>query len=126
MSELSTSAIVKQLSKTAHTEENKGHFEKAENLYKAIVTLEEMSHFPSAQVKQAQRDAARAEGKHFDQMIDEAEKSYRNRHNRVLPKDSNDNGIFHSKKPSYDIYDGPSKKKQDFLLIPEPKQLYEV
>lgn len=115
MSDISTSKMIESLSKTAHAEENKGHFDEAGTLYKAIVTLEEMANFPEVQIKQAKKEAAdceiKAEAKTFSQELKEAMKepsvhlqppSLRPHdiYNSLRPKDSNDNGIFRQQRPS--------------------------
>lgn len=99
MSEFSTSKMVKDLAKAAHSEEDKGYFNQAETLYRAIVTLEEMAHFPVSQIKKAEEDLLQCEMKGANEAMKKAER-YQSIYDLVHPSQTNDNGIFRSQKPS--------------------------
>lgn len=111
MSEFSTSKMVKDLSKAAHAEENKGYFEQAETLYKAIVTLEEMAHFPVNQIRKAEEDLLKCEMKGANEAMKNAD-AYPSIFDLVHPSQTNDNGIFRSQKPS-DSNDNGIFRKQE-------------
>lgn len=127
MSEFSTNEIVKGLSKAAHLEESKGHFEPAENLYKAIVTLEEMAHFPAEKIKQAKLDLLQCEMTGANEAMKKVTGAYPSKYDLTIPhpSQSNDNGIFRSHRPIDSNDNGLFRDKQvteDFLEAPEPEQ----
>lgn len=128
MAEFSTNEMVKNLSKAAHAEENKSHLEQAANLYRAIVTLEEMAHFPANKIQQAQKDVQRIEEKHFDAMFDaEMEKAKKFHLHEEHPSRSNDNGIFREQKPKDSNDNGIFRQKRpNSFIIPDPAKMYEV
>lgn len=108
MSEFGTSEVVKHLSKAAHMEENKGHFEQAENLYRSIVTLEEMAQFPADTIKQAKEDLLQCEMNGANAAMRKAMESQPNLPTILSPKTSNDNGIFRPKKQAAHANEGES------------------
>lgn len=134
MSEISTTDMVKNLSKSAHAEENKGHLEQAANLYRAIITLQEMAHFPASKLKEAKQDVQRIEEKHFDALVDKEmdrlEKFYSGKkydlNPYTKPKDSNDNGIFRQKKPKDSNDNGIFRSRQQDLFFPDADKIYEI
>lgn len=149
MSEFSTQEVVKHLSKAAHLEENKGHLQQAGDLYKAVVTLEEMAHFPAAQIRQAKKDAAKCEDKIIEQRIEKALESYPSPYDLTIPHPShgNDNGLFRKqpdvqeKKLPYLENDNGlfrnlpyrendnglfRRQKPNLMEIPEASKLYEI